>query len=145
MEGWDDRAVDDGIEVAVWLALRGRGEVLAVRPHEQDLFFLPGGLIEPGESAVEVAAREVFEEVGHHLPSSALRELGTVVDHAVGRPGTRLTLTCCAGGPLPRFTTPGEEEIAEIAWIAPAQQAALCAPVLQALAAFGGPAWRSAM
>lgn len=130
--------MDDTIEVAVWLALR-ESEVLAVRPHDQTLFFLPGGLIEPGESGAEAAAREVGEEVGHRLLPAALREIGAIDAPAVGRPGIRVILRCFTGGALPRVTTCGDAdnventEIAEIAWIAPSGRAALCSPVLKAL------------
>lgn len=132
--------MDDAIEVAVWLALRG-SDVLAVRAHRQALFFLPGGLIEPGESGAEAAAREVREEIGHVLTPTSLREIGAVNDEAVGRPGTRVELRCFSGGPLPRATTRGEDEIAEIAWIARPNRSVLSGPVLKALTAFGGPSW----
>lgn len=132
--------MDDAIEVAVWLAFRG-SEVLAVRAHGHALFFLPGGLIEPGESGAEAAAREVREEIGHDLSPDSLREIGAINDDAVGRPATRVELRCFSGGPFPRAITRGEDEIAEIAWIAPTNRLVLSGPVLKALTAFGGPGW----
>lgn len=41
-----------------------------------NLWELPAGLVEPGESYAAAAARELFEEVGARVPESALRPLG---------------------------------------------------------------------
>ena len=43
------------------------GEVLLVRNHHRsDTYEMPGGRVEPGESLMEAAAREVIEETGIH-------------------------------------------------------------------------------
>ncbi len=51
---------------AAVVIIRGpAGTVLGVsRPHDAQDFGLPGGSVEPGESAAAAAIREVFEETG---------------------------------------------------------------------------------
>jgi ADP-ribose pyrophosphatase YjhB (NUDIX family) len=56
--------------------------VLGVRPHAVDVYFLPGGVPEPGESYARAADREVMEEVGMTIDPAALREVVRVVDDA---------------------------------------------------------------
>ena len=70
---------------AVWLHRQG-GQVLGVRPHGSDVFFLPGGMPEPGESYAQAAAREVREETGMTVDAASLRAsssiAATVAPHA---------------------------------------------------------------
>jgi 8-oxo-dGTP pyrophosphatase MutT (NUDIX family) len=51
------------VTASVWVHIRDR-RLLVVRPHDVDVWFLPGGLPEGGESLAEAAAREVAEEIG---------------------------------------------------------------------------------
>ena len=107
------------VVAAVWLYWRG-DQVLAVRPHGSDAYFLPGGMPEPGESYAQAAAREVREETGMTVDPARLRETGRIEDDAYGRPGCRVRLVCFEG---PGTGTPvaGDDEIAEIAWLAPGE------------------------
>lgn len=74
------------VTAVVWLYRRG-DQVLAVRPHGSDAFFLPGGMPEPGESYAEATAREVREETGMTVDPASLRETARIEDDAYGRPG----------------------------------------------------------
>ena len=107
------------VVAAVWLHRRG-DQVLGVRPHGSDVFFLPGGMPEPGETDAQAAAREVREETGMTLEAASLRETVRVEDDAYGRPGVRVRLVCFEG---PGTGTPiaGDDEIAEVAWLPPDQ------------------------
>lgn len=58
------------------LAGGGKRKVLLVHRKRYDDWTLPKGHVEPGESLLEAARREVLEETGHQ--STAGRELGTV-------------------------------------------------------------------
>jgi 8-oxo-dGTP diphosphatase len=107
------------VTAAVWLHRRG-DQVLGVRPHGSDVFFLPGGMPEPGESYAQATAREVREETGMTLDAASLRETARIEDDAYGRPGVRVRLVCFEG---PGSGTPvaGDDEIAEMAWLRPSQ------------------------
>jgi ADP-ribose pyrophosphatase YjhB (NUDIX family) len=52
------------------------------QPHAVDVYFLPGGVPEPGESYARAAAREVMEEVGMIIDPADLREVVRVEDDA---------------------------------------------------------------
>lgn len=58
--------------VALWRADR----LLLVRVRDRDCWELPGGGVEPGESADEAAVRELREETGMELAPGALRLAG---------------------------------------------------------------------
>ncbi len=65
---------------AVGLVLDNDDRLLLMRRAHEPAFGklgLPGGVIEPGESAEEACAREVLEETGIALPASAYTYLGT--------------------------------------------------------------------
>jgi ADP-ribose pyrophosphatase YjhB (NUDIX family) len=51
------------VSAVVWRDARRR-EVLLMRRSDNGHWGLPGGYVEPGESVIEAAAREVYEETG---------------------------------------------------------------------------------
>lgn len=67
------------------VAFDGHGRLLLVKranPPAQGLWSIPGGRVEPGESAEDAVVREVLEETG--LVVRVLREVGTVFREAPG-------------------------------------------------------------
>jgi 8-oxo-dGTP pyrophosphatase MutT (NUDIX family) len=57
--------------------IRGRPHVAAIRPQgKSNVWALPKGKIDPGESAAEAAVREVREETG--VPGDVVEKLGDV-------------------------------------------------------------------
>jgi 8-oxo-dGTP diphosphatase len=63
------------------------GRVLVVRKRGTSRYMLPGGKIEPDETAAEAAVRELREEVGAELDPSALVLLGEWTAPAANEPG----------------------------------------------------------
>lgn len=91
------------------------GRILTVRKRGTSSFMLPGGKLEPGETAAEAAVREVAEEVG--LEVAAVVPLGHFVTDAANEPGHLVDAEV--------FTAdlPGEPvvsgEIDELRWLDP--------------------------
>jgi 8-oxo-dGTP diphosphatase len=75
--------------VAAIALVRDR-RMLMVTARGRDVHYLPGGKIDPGETAAEAAAREASEEVALDLDPAALEELFEVVVQAHGEPDGRL-------------------------------------------------------
>jgi 8-oxo-dGTP diphosphatase len=60
---------------AAALITSAEGEVLLVKPNYRELWSLPGGVLEDGESPEEGCGREVLEEIGLDLPVGPLLAL----------------------------------------------------------------------
>ena len=71
------------------IALVRDRHVLMVTARGRDVHYMPGGKIDPGETAAEAAAREAFEEVALDLDADELEELFEVRTLAHGEPEGR--------------------------------------------------------
>lgn len=91
------------------------GRLLTVRKRGTGMFMHPGGKPEPGETAVEAAARELAEEVGIVIAPEDLELMGTWIADAANEAATDIEATV--------FMAPGtwaahpSAEIAEIRWL----------------------------
>ena len=85
-------------DYAAIVAITAEGRVLAVRQYrpavERHTIELPSGLVDPGESPAEAAARELLEETGYQ--AAAVDVLGPMLPDT-GRLANRIW-TCVAGG-----------------------------------------------
>lgn len=93
------------------------GKVLAAISKGKNVFYLPGGKRELGESDKEALTREVKEELSVELIKESIKYYGTFKAQAHGKPeGTIIKMTCYTGD----FT--GEpvasSEIDKILWVA---------------------------
>lgn len=79
--------LDDLLVSAIALVRERR--VLMVTARGRDVYYMPGGKIDPGETAAEAAAREAFEEVALRLDPAGLEELFEVRTLAHGEPEGR--------------------------------------------------------
>ncbi|KUP98278.1 NUDIX hydrolase [Thermobifida cellulosilytica] len=136
--GFSDSAAPGVVDALAWVCVRD-GRVLKVRSRGKDVFYLPGGKREPGESDAAALVREVAEEVSVRLDPATLRLFTVVDERAHGYPeGTRVRLACYTA----EFTgtLAPSSEIAELAWFTGAD-ADRCAPagvrVLEELARRG--------
>jgi 8-oxo-dGTP diphosphatase len=77
------------ILVAAIALIRDR-RVLMVTARGRDVWYMPGGKIDHGESPAQAAAREAEEEVSVRLDPAALDLLFTVLIQAHGEPDGRL-------------------------------------------------------
>ncbi|MFB9239677.1 NUDIX domain-containing protein [Plantactinospora siamensis] len=103
------------IDKVAWILLVD-GAVLSTRSRGRDVWYLPGGKREPGESDGETLVREVREELTVDIVPDTARHLGTFTAPAHGQPpGTMVRMACYTadhrGQPAP------DNEIEEIGWL----------------------------
>ncbi len=90
------------------------GRVLIVRKRATGRFLLPGGKLEPGETPVQAAAREVAEELGVSVAPADLELLGEFEARAANEPDhvVRSTVFTSAA----RIAPVAAAEIEELRW-----------------------------
>lgn len=102
------------IDKLAWIHIEN-GRVLCARSHGQEVYYLPGGKREPGESDEEALVREVREELNLEVDRASLAPLGIYEAPAHGKPGVVVRMTCYtadfAGTPQ------ASAEIADLAWL----------------------------
>ncbi|KNX38656.1 NUDIX hydrolase [Luteipulveratus halotolerans] len=105
--------------------------LLTVRKQGTHMFMLPGGKLEPGESAAAAAVREIGEEVGIVLTEADLEPVGVWVADAANEPGATIHSTVFRA---PLTGTPAAAgEIAELRWVQlPVTDTTGLAPLLSA-------------
>ncbi|RUR01953.1 NUDIX hydrolase [Labedella endophytica] len=108
------RALPD-ILVAALALVRDR-RVLMVTARARDVLYMPGGKIDPGETAAEAAVRESLEEVAVRVSPTSVRELFTVVTQAHGEPDGRLVRMAVFAGETDDEPRPSSE-IDAIHWV----------------------------
>ncbi|HEY1156954.1 MAG TPA: NUDIX domain-containing protein [Arthrobacter sp.] len=105
----------DRIVVSAVCVFDGAGRLLTVRKRGTAMFMHPGGKPEPGETAVQAAARELAEEVGIVVRPEDLDLMGVWIADAANEAATDIEATV--------FLAPGAweatpaAEIAEIRWL----------------------------
>jgi 8-oxo-dGTP pyrophosphatase MutT (NUDIX family) len=92
------------------------GRLLTVRKSGSSRFMLPGGKIDPGESAREAAVREVMEEVGVDV-SNLGEPLGRFHDVAANEPDAWVDATVFVTHLDPGHAPTPRAEIAEQRWL----------------------------
>ncbi|MBF4572203.1 NUDIX domain-containing protein [Herbiconiux sp. VKM Ac-1786] len=103
------------IRVAALALIRER-RLLMVTARARDVLYLPGGKIDPGESAAEAAAREAHEEVDLTIDPAALEPLFTVTVQAHGEPVGRLVEMQLFAGSTPDEPRPSAE-VDAVHWV----------------------------
>ena len=98
--------------------------MLHARSRGQDLFYAPGGKKEAGETDVQTLVREVQEELGVRLDPATARPCTVIVAAAHGvNHGRVVRMACYTATPWPgRARTAASAEIAELAWLGPADR-----------------------
>jgi 8-oxo-dGTP diphosphatase len=65
------------LDKVAWIRLDGAGRILTTRNRGRQLFYLPGGRREVGESDVQTLTREVAEELSVAVELESIRYFGT--------------------------------------------------------------------
>jgi 8-oxo-dGTP diphosphatase len=114
----------------VFVAVRNdRQELLLVRRCDSGTWELPGGRVDIGESAVEAAVRETFEESGLRVRITGLVGLFTdpacVIEAVAGDEIRQQFAVCFHGRAIWGRPHPDLQETSDAAWFDPADVAAL--------------------
>jgi 8-oxo-dGTP diphosphatase len=103
------------IDKIAWLHVVD-GRILSTRSRGKDVYYLPGGKREPGESDVETLVREIREELDVEIAVESITAAGTFEAQAHGHAaGTRVRMTCYTAEY--RGTLAASSEIEEVAWL----------------------------
>ncbi|HEX4059455.1 MAG TPA: NUDIX domain-containing protein [Streptosporangiaceae bacterium] len=103
------------IDTVAWVRVE-QGRVLCARPRGKDVFYVPGGKREAGETDLQVLLREIAEELTVTLLPETVRPVGTYEAHQPdgSAPGALVRMSCYTGDYL--GTLAASSEIEEIAW-----------------------------
>lgn len=103
------------IDKVAWVRLED-GRILSTRSRGKDVYYIPGGKRETGESDAETLAREVEEELTVAILPETVARLGTYEAQAHGHPeGLLVRMTCYTGDY--RGTLTPSSEIEEVRWL----------------------------
>ncbi|MBD2066446.1 NUDIX domain-containing protein [Leptolyngbya sp. FACHB-671] len=103
------------IDVVAWICIRDK-QVLCTQTKGKDVFYLPGGKREKGESDWEALRREVREELNLSMIAETLAEVTVVqeVAHGYTEP-TQVTMRCFGADHTGEIMA--NSEIEAIAWL----------------------------
>jgi len=104
------------IDKIAWIHLDDDGRILSTRSRGKDVYYLPGGKREAGESDVDTLAREVGEELAVKIVPGTARLLGTFEGQAHGHAGGVLVRMTCYEAEH-HGTPAASSEIDEVRWL----------------------------
>jgi 8-oxo-dGTP pyrophosphatase MutT (NUDIX family) len=103
------------IDKVAWIRLAD-GRILSTRSRGKDVFYLPGGKREPGESDLQTLVREVAEELTVTVLADTAELFGVFAAQAHGHPaGVEVRMTCYTADYLGVLAP--DHEIAEVVWL----------------------------
>ncbi|MBZ4187907.1 NUDIX hydrolase [Niabella beijingensis] len=85
------------------------GKLLLAYSNNKKAWYLPGGKIETGETAIRSLQREIKEELNLNIPADELRYYGHITAPAYGEEGTVIMEQECFLYTLSTDITPGRE------------------------------------
>lgn len=103
------------IDKIAWIHL-DNGKILSTRSRGKNVYYIPGGKREPGETDLDTLIREIDEELAVAIVPSTAIHVGTYQAQAHGHAeGVTVQMTCYTadhhGEPAP------SSEIEEVAWL----------------------------
>ncbi|MBB3725967.1 NUDIX hydrolase [Nonomuraea dietziae] len=103
------------IDKIAWIHVAD-GKILSTRSRGKDVYYIPGGKREPGETDLDTLTREIDEELAITILPATARHIGTYQAQAHGHTdGVTVRMTCYTaeyhGTPTP------SAEIEELIWL----------------------------
>lgn len=103
------------IDKIAWIHLQN-GAILSTRSTGKDVYYIPGGKREEGESDIETLVREIHEELSVTIVTDTAEHAGTFHAQAHGHPdGTAVRMTCYTAEYQGELQP--DSEIEEIVWL----------------------------
>jgi 8-oxo-dGTP diphosphatase len=100
------------------------GRVLLGQRSDSGNWELPGGRVEPGESAIDAVQREVWEETSVHIACDGLAGVHTDPGHVIAYPDGQKRqpfVVCMYAHPTGGHPRPDEDEMVAVGWFSPDQ------------------------
>ncbi|MFF5213122.1 NUDIX domain-containing protein [Streptosporangium sp. NPDC000396] len=113
--------MNNTIDKIAWIHL-DNGRILSTRSRGKNVYYLPGGKREPGETDLDTLTREIDEELSIAIIPTTATHVGTYQAQAHGHAeGATVQMTCYTADH--RGTPAPSSEIEEIAWLTYADRA----------------------
>jgi 8-oxo-dGTP pyrophosphatase MutT (NUDIX family) len=109
------------IDKIAWIRLQD-GKILSTRSRGKDVYYIPGGKREPGETDVQTLVREIREELDVAIAASSATHAGTFEAQAHGHAaGIAVRMTCYTADYQGALTP--SSEVDELIWLTYADRA----------------------
>ncbi|HEX6523938.1 MAG TPA: NUDIX domain-containing protein [Streptosporangiaceae bacterium] len=103
------------IDKIAWIRLED-GKILSTRSRGKDVYYIPGGKREPGETDVQALVREIREELDVAITPDSATHAGTFQAQAHGHPvGLEVRMTCYTADYQGTLTP--SSEVDELVWL----------------------------
>ena len=103
------------IDKIAWIRLRD-GKILSTRSRGNDVYYIPGGKREPGETDVQTLVREIREELDVAIAPGSATHVGTFQAQAHGHAaGIAVRMTCYTADYHGTLTP--SSEVDELVWL----------------------------
>ncbi len=103
------------LDVLAWIHIAGN-RILCTKSSNKDVYYIPGGKREPGESDVQTLYREIKEELQVLLDTSSLKFIGIFEARAHGFQSGMMVRMRCYSGNYSGELCP-DSEISEMVWL----------------------------
>jgi 8-oxo-dGTP diphosphatase len=103
------------IDKIAWIRIEN-GAILSSRSRGTDVYYLPGGKREPGESDIDTLVREIREELSVTITPDSAEHVGTFEAPAHGHSAGTIVRMTCYTADYQGVLRP-DSEIEEIVWL----------------------------
>jgi 8-oxo-dGTP diphosphatase len=116
------------IDKLAWICIKDK-KILVARSKGKNIYYIPGGKREPGESDQAALIREIKEELSVDIHPATIQHAGTFIDKAHDKSKDVSVKMTCFTADFSNDIKP-DAEIEEIAWLA-YKDKQQCSPVTQ--------------